>query len=328
MASGGKSFLDHEKARHIALKRDARLFTAQARDDGPYRGKLRPFCLPAGLAAENLFAGVRRTAISYFRRYGITWHDGKSDLPSNHLCDSQVCCVNFLFPFSDNPEALRALMRSLYPDMVKLVPMEEEERHISFEWIGRENYLKERTRGERTRGANCTSSDAAFMYERADGGRSIVLIEWKYTESYSSVDFHFSKSGTDRTEIYRWLWEDPECPLQRKRVERFEDLFFEPFYQLMRLQFLAWRMAKARELGAQRVSVLHIAPRKNEKFQAVTSPGLRSVGTSVKEVWQKLQACPDRFKSVCTEDLFGRFDARPFGLEQWQEYVSKRYELT
>ena len=26
------------------------------------------------------------------------------------MCDSQVCCVNFLYPFADKPEALAALL--------------------------------------------------------------------------------------------------------------------------------------------------------------------------------------------------------------------------
>lgn len=66
-----------------------------------------------------------------------------------------------------------------------MLPMEEGEfpdRYVSFEWIGHEDYLKEKKSkdGRRTRGANCTSADAAVMFDREDGLRQIVLIEWKY----------------------------------------------------------------------------------------------------------------------------------------------------
>ena len=57
---------------------------------------------------------------------------------------------------------------------------------VSFEWIGNKNYLGERVLGEgtRTRGANFTSADAVVMFENLQGQRQVVLVEWKYTESY------------------------------------------------------------------------------------------------------------------------------------------------
>jgi hypothetical protein len=41
-------------------------------------------------------------------------------------------------------------------------------------------------------------------------------------------------------------------------IPHFDSLFFEPFYQFMRQQFLAHEMEKAHELGADEVNLLHI----------------------------------------------------------------------
>jgi hypothetical protein len=273
-------FLETEKLIQTKFKRESSYFSLPARKDGVYKGKPRPFCIPREYAAENLFQDVRQPAIIYFEQQGINWHDGQDGNPSNHLCDSQICCVNFLFAFAGHPEALTELLRPVYPNIMRVFPMEAASQYISFEWIGAKNYLGEKVpkTGKRTRGANYTSTDAAVMFEDEAGNRQIALIEWKYTESYSSTSYRVSKRGTDRTRIYAHLYEAEDCPLDKTLLSDFGDLFYEPFYQLMRQQFLAHEMEKAQELGAQRVSVLHIAPGLNTDFQKITSPALREDG--------------------------------------------------
>ncbi|HRV96848.1 MAG TPA: hypothetical protein P5526_32130, partial [Anaerolineae bacterium] len=200
--------------------------------------------------------------------------------------------------------------------------------YVAFEWIGQQNYLGEKIarHGQRTRGANCTSADAAVRFKHSDGQTQIVLIEWKYTESYSSTPLKFARSGTDRTAIYAHLFNRDDGPLNKELLPSFDDLFFEPFYQFMRQQFLAFEMEKAHELGADRVSLLHIAPAHNLDFKRVTSPALKPLGASATEVWQRLVKTPDKFTSVSTETLFGEFNAQPFPeLEAWWAYISARY---
>ena len=58
---------------------------------------------------------------------------------------------------------------------------------------------------------------------------------------------------------------DPQGPIRSDAIP-FEALFFEPMYQQMRQQLLAWRMEQANELGADVVRVLLVAPRGNEAF--------------------------------------------------------------
>lgn len=195
--------------------------------DGIYKNHDYPFCLPVEYAAENLLPEIRSEAIAWSAERGIHWHDGVGENPSNHLCDSQVCCVNFLFTFGSQPEALKRLLLPIFPHIDSMLPIEDG-RYVTFEWIGARNYLGERmpASGTRTRGANCTSTDAAVMFRRSDGSVQIVLIEWKYTESYGSNYRGVSKSGTDRTAIYRPFYEKEDSPLRREKIPSFETLFF------------------------------------------------------------------------------------------------------
>ncbi len=260
-------------------------------------------------------------------KFEIKWHDGQNGKCSNHMCDSQVCCVNFLFPFADQPEALAHLLRPIYPQLDHMLPVEDG-KLVSFEWIGEHNYLGEKIsrNGKRSRGANFTSADAIVMFERSDKKRQIVLIEWKYTESYGGTNFKIAKSGTDRTSIYRHLFDHPDCLIRKDLLLHFDAHFFEPFYQFIRQQFLAHEMEKAHELGADIVSLLHIAPSHNLDFKKVTSPALKHLGSSPTEIWTKLVKEQDRFKSVYSEDLFGRLAEEQLALmTEWIEYVHARY---
>ncbi len=164
------------------------------------------------------------------------------------------------------------------------------------------------------------------MFERIDGKRQIVLIEWKYTESYGGASLKIAKSGTDRTGIYRPLFRRDDCPINKELLPNFEALFYEPFYQLMRQQFLAHEMERAQELGADIVCILHIAPDHNADFSRVTSPYLAPLGVTVTDVWKKLVQPEDRFISISTEQLFGnRLIGQLPEMREWWEYISARY---
>ena len=320
-------FLETEKLRQAKLKATDPSFSEMARIDGLYNGKPRSFCLPLVHADENLVPSIRTTAPAYFSTHHIKWHDGHEGQPSNHLCSSQVCCVNFLFPFMEQPEALARLLRPIFPTINKMLPIEDD-KFVTFEYIGETNYLGERIpkSGKRSRGAHCTSADAAVMFENHEKQRQIVLIEWKYTESYGGTPLAIAKSGTDRTHIYQHLFDDETCPLNKSLIPTFSTLFFEPFYQFMRQQFLAHKMEQAQEQEAAVVSVLHIAPDHNTDFRKVTSPELISLGTSATGVWQKLLKNPDRFFSVKTEDIFSQHALTDDpDMQVWWRYICTRY---
>ena len=325
-------FIETENQRLAAFKANPSNFTETARAEGFYKGKPYPFCLPREHAEENLYREIREPAMTYFGKQEIKWHDGQDGKPSNHLRDGQVCCVNFLFPFADKPLALAELLRPLFPTIRQMLPMELPGQFVSFEWIGAANYLGEKVRfgAQRTRGAYFTSADAAVMFEREDRSKQIVLIEWKYTESYASTDKSVGRSGAIRMGIYKPFYDRQDCPLDRSLLPHLADLFYEPFYQLMRQQFLAHEMEQAHELGADVVSVLHIDPAANTDFRRVTSPGLRSLGPSVMDVWKQLVRTPNRFTSVSTEELFGHLPISQLPeLAAWWQYINQgEYPLT
>lgn len=324
-------FLNSEKERQAALKAEVTLFSESVGLEQTSETLGSSFFLPVDHATENLFEGIRASVLDYFAEKEIVWHGGVGGGPSNHLCDSQVSCLNFLFPFASSAETLRELLLPVYPDIRQMLPMElhgSAEQFVAFEWIGERNYLGERiARGEkRTRGANCTSADAAVLFEQPDGKRQLVLIEWKYTESYPSRAIRFSARGTDRAVIYRRFYEAADCPIDRSLVAHFDDLFYEPFYQLMRQQFLAREMERARELGADIVSVLHVSPTANRDLQTVTSPELRPLGSTAIDVWIRLTKDSDRFRSISTEKLFGALPMeRLIDLFLWRGYLVERY---
>jgi len=325
-------FREEEKIRQESFRKTyLQYFTTLSQENGAYKNVSRTFALPEKCAEENLFEEIREPALQFFKEKAIKWHDGKKYgereyKPSNHLCDSQVSCVNFLFPFSDKPSALAELLRPFFPAVNKMLPIENG-RFITFEWIGKEDYLKEKASrsGKRTRGANCTSADAAVLFEDKSGNKQAVLIEWKYTEFYGRASLKKSKSGTNRVATYEPIYKKNNC-LKNSKEWNFEDLFYEPLYQFMRQQFLAQEMEENKELGANIVRVLHIAPRHNLNFRNITSPKLRGLGDSATDVWKKLLKKPDRFLSLSTEELFSRFPVARFPeLLNWWKYISKRY---
>jgi hypothetical protein len=320
-------FLEYEKTQQTAFKLNSDNFSSLARNEGIYKEKPRPFCIPIEYARETLFKDIRQTALTYFKNHNIKWHDGMNGYPSNHLCDSQVCCVNFLFPFSHQPEALQTLLQPVFPMIKHMLPVDNG-HYVTFEFIGGQNYLGERIRGKskRTRGANFTSADAAFLFQQKDGAKRLVLIEWKYTESYTGVSLRFSKRGTDRTKIYSHLYRRSDCPLNKDLIPSFSALFYEPFYQLMRQQLLAHEIELAKEFNVDICSVLHVAPAQNKDYLKVTSPKLKILGKSVIDVWKKLIKDSDRFYSATTEKLFGLYDiSEHHQLASWWEYITSRY---
>jgi len=317
-------FLESEKPKQVQFKHTSDTISEQARAEGIFKGKPRPFCLPPEYAEENLYPPIRQAAMDFFARHNIGWHQGQGGKPSSHLCSSQVAGVNFLFPFADKPAELAKMLKPVFPRIDHMLPVEDG-LYVSFEWIGAENYLGERAskNGNRTRGANFTSADAIVMFEDQNKKRQAVLIEWKYTESYGGNYLGIAKSGTDRRKIYQHLFDDVECIVDVNLLPNMDALFYEPFYQFMRQQFLAARMEAARELGADVVSLLHISPDANDDFKRITSPLLSGLGATPTEIWKRLVKTEGRFVSVHVEDLFRGFATDE--MQGWKAYMQDRY---
>lgn len=328
-----QTFLESEKKRQISIK--PVLYSIAACRDGVFMGKPRPFCLHEDHSDENLLPAVRADAIAYFRERTIPWHTGVGMNPSNHLCSSQVACVNTLFPLARDAKLLAAVFRSFLPQIRDVLPFNTDGKlpdgtapALAFEWIGTQNYLGEKR--SRSRGANATSADFAFRFRRWDGRIELVLGEWKYTEAYSTPLPSPDKLNATRLETYRSAWK--RWHKRQSDLPSYESFFSEPFYQLMRLTLLALEMEtklgdKPQELDADIVSIVHVAPAANRNFaRSLTSPPLAALGTTVGQIWDRI--APDgRFVRVASESLLTVIDqvASP-ELGQWREALLRRYD--
>ncbi|RST83459.1 hypothetical protein EJC49_22475 [Aquibium carbonis] len=272
---------------------------------------------------SNLNPVIRDAAERSFADNAIAWHQHAA-----HGLSSQAACLNFLMPLATRPDVLARLVQSAVggelPEMLAVeAGPDGEPWFVGFEWIGREDYLNEWPRsGQPRRGANVTSADAILRYRQA-GRIETLLVEWKYTESYGAPPEQ--KREAERLRRYQKIIFSPFGPLRSDAGLKPADLFWDPFYQLMRQQVLAWRMQAAREDATERVRVLHVAPAGNWRLRRVTSPALRALGDDAFAVFRGLLADPESFVSLSTEALFQPLIADAPADDQWALYLRSRY---
>lgn len=287
-----------ERLNAVSWKQSTAHLPPEAKIDGELESDgislgVSPVALPRAYAVHNLLQEVRVPAIRLFLEERISWHNSISDGPSNHLLDSQVQCVNALMPLVADAERARRALSNVYP--VAEVLQIEPDRYMTFEYIGAIDYLNERPTTARSRGAYTTSIDAAALVRAKDGRRVLLLIEWKYTESYLEV-----KSPRPTDQRCRALLEAADCLIRwRGRID-VEDLFLEPFYQLMRQQLLANEIHKAREHGVDAVVVVHACPSANDGYaDSLHTEQQREMAGTVQDLWQLL-VDSERFVAVDT----------------------------
>jgi hypothetical protein len=296
------TYLEHEKTRAIAWKHSTTALPAEAKVPAPYVGKdgaqgatRYDFCLPPAFAAYNLLPQVREPAFALFAELGVPWHAGVGSGPSNHLLSSQVQCVNALGQLVTDPTRIaRAFSGALLVGEVLEI---EPGRYLTFEYIGPTDFFGEVPGGQRVRGAHCTSVDAAFLHRAADGVVELVLVEWKYTESYRLRAPDPAKDA-ERLRRYGAALAAHDSPV-RGDLLAFEHWCDEPFYQLVRQQLVAHELEKASAEGAGRVRVLHVLSPDNVEYQqSLARPEHVALGATVSEAWHQLLRRPDRFTTV------------------------------
>lgn len=302
-------------------------FTATCPEPG-YKGSA--YRLAPHRLEFNLAPSIRAVAPAYFNEKRITWH-----IHASHGLSSQVCCLNFLMPLATRPDVLsRVIANSLGIEPPEVLEIERgpkgEHWFIGFEWIGERDYLNEGgATSSRTRGANATSSDAILRFRHA-GRIETLLVEWKYTETYGAPIPNKAREGAAhtpneiRTARYRELMFAPNGPIRDDLSLKLEDFFWEPFYQLMRQQMLAFQMEKAYEAGTERVRVLHISPAGNQRLHAVTSKALNRFGADAFAVFAKTLVNPSAFVGKTIEQVFGPLIAE-MPDDPWAAYLTGRY---
>ncbi len=303
----------------VEREHQSRFFADCEPGAGGYRGSA--YRLDPTSFERNLAPSIRNTVPEYFKQKSIQWHRH-----SNHGLSSQVCCLNFLAPLAQKPQMLARLVQAtLGGEEPTMLPVEEGpdgQWFVGFEWIGG-NYLNEAGKsGTRSRGANATSADAVLMFIRA-AKRETLLIEWKYSESYGSP---ISPNGNPtRMKRYEELAFYPVGPIRADLNLTLEDFFWEPFYQLLRQQMLAFQMERAGEDGADIVRVLHLSPLNNIALKSVTAPKLREHGPSFSAAWRHLLNQPSRFVSMDIDKAFAPLLTQPSAVQDWADYITTRY---
>jgi hypothetical protein len=265
-----------------------------------------PICLPTEHAALNLLPGVRSEALSRFEAHGIQWHGWTPGpcakcWPSTHLLDSQVQCVNTLLSLANEPGLLLEVVRRVVPAAADLDILEDDSP-VAFEWIGVEDYLGEGRGRARHRGRFATSADALVVARRGDGGRTGIVVEWKFTESYDKPIPFRGDGGRDRRDIYRRLYEADSSPFAaRPSLDAF---FHDPHYQLFRQALLAAAMVRAAEFGIDETVLLHVIPANNKTLRTTVTVGLGDYGDQIADVWRRLLPGPSvRYACMASEPL-------------------------
>lgn len=255
----------------------------------------------------------------------IQWHPHR-----NSGLSSQVCCLNFLAPLMHRPAILaQVLTCALGTAPVTMLAVGHDtngnEIFVDFEWIGRSRYLSEWS-GTGIRGAKVTSADALARFVNHDGQIVTVLIEWKYTESYRGR--LQEKGNRTRTARYATRTFAPNGPIRADLGLTLHDFYWEPFYQMLRQQILAWQMERARDLGSNKVVVLHLSPAQNTKLRLVSSEFSLRFGSDTFKAFQDVLVDPTAFLACSIEQAFmptltSVAQEDPFDV--WASYLLDRY---
>ena len=278
-------------------------------------GIKRGWLLAHDYEEENLYPGIRNDeAIEFFREREMAWWQDrangdktKGQAPTRQMKSSQIACVNFLLPLRSIPGALKAVAHAIDNDVEDVLPIHHEGREspVELEWIGLDTSLE----GVKTRGALSTSTDAFMVASTKSGTRRAYLIEWKYVEEYRAGNYKGEgKEGKTRLDRYTNLYYSGTSSFNG--TAPIKDLFYDPFYQIMRFRLLADRMVANCELGVSDAKVIVVVPQGNIAYrEKITSRPLAADFPDKKTVEAVVKATlkdPDGFKTV---DYFTLIDA-------------------
>lgn len=204
------------------------------------------------------------------------------------------------------------------------MPIEHEGRRsfVELEWVGVGETLERK--GYR-RGANSTSVDALVL-GRAEGVVRAYLLEWKYVEEGGATVRGVGKAGESRRATYGPLYKRSglfHAP--------FEDLLFEPVYQLMRFALLGRRMVERRELGVADFRLAVVCPDGNKAYRELEPANvdrLDGYGLLVDAMkkWVLKPEHAHRFSMSSQRDLVSAAaHSREAELGAWRAYLAERY---
>ena len=300
----------------------------------------RPYLLPMGCEEDNLYPSIRgsKGAHQYVEDRHIQWwsHAASGDRggrPTRNMASSQIACINFLLPLERIDGALRTVLYAIDDDVkdVILINHEGYPSGVELEWIGVDGPLEKDAPA--TRGAVNTSVDAFMIAETATGRRG-YLLEWKYTESYRRGKNLGKGRLETRLSRYSDLYNSKSSSFKGDGEIPIGELFYEPFYQLMRLRLLADRMVRKGELGVTEAKVVVVVPEGNTAYrERITSPYLEKRFPDPKKVSDVFRATlkqpDDAYDIVCPSVLIDAVEEEcGDAVSEWVKYQRKRYGLS
>ncbi len=250
-----KDFLEEKKREQAAILKEYRTSLFDNAKDIGYSKKNDEwfdYFLKPQDSDKNLYKGIRKEAIEYFKKYGIAWWQclNKQDEPTGHMVSSQINCLNHLFALRKDDVAIKAIIENatnLKIEKVLQSPIDTDGGYITFEFVCKNKTLL----GEKheTRGANCTSVDALVYVQTTDNQNILIPIEWKYTETY------YGKEANEES-----LDRYPKLIDSASNLKKWDDLYkADPYYELMRQTLLMEQIIKQKDInGIKAVDFYHI----------------------------------------------------------------------
>jgi hypothetical protein len=111
----------------------------------------------------------------------------------------------------------------------------------------------------------------------------------------------------------------------------FDELLYDPIYQLMRLRLLADRMVRSREFAVTQATVVVVCPEGNRAYrERITSRGLAArlpEGSTLESAIKSLLKCPEGFVMTSPERLMDGLRRARLGsaITPWLAYHNERY---
>jgi len=266
----------------------------------------------------------------------------------DNVMSSAAACINVFGYLSTRPDELVTFLNNfgLCIDEVIQFPsgsdlggeIYNDSGYVIFEWIGpKKSSINERG-GKR--GQNRTSIDA-YVIAKIDGKITQLLIEWKFTESYTYPDQLQKFAGLKGNERLRRyssvlakMRRDKDFPFIFKEDGGMGlyDFGYEPIYQLLRMTLLAKTTTPLQldpTLLIEDYRIVHLSHSDNTALNVLTQPQLalcpglaNKAGYDLHLVWKELLAEIDqsRFHSGYWDQHLAALESNPA-----VEYLVDRY---
>jgi hypothetical protein len=344
------------KRRQAHFRDTSDTITDKARYPDDAVGRRHGHLLAVDSEEENLFPSLRDgRAVRFFAARRIKWWRStrggdptegaigrrRPNGPTRNMANSQIACVNVLMPLSASRTALTAMLREIDSRVEEAEVIRYQRRGeptheslVEFEWVGEGNSL-EGTPG--TRGANTTSADALLVARMRDGSKKGFLMEWKLIEEYRrAANTLTGAAGATRRKRYEASYGTSKAFGPGRT---FEDIAYDPMWQLMRMTLLGDLMAaraaadRDRECGIHESSVVVVCPRENTAYHESIPESLRHVAGQRAAEESPLEAVCSRWWSdgrlmFCSPRRLVdavRRDAPAEMPDGWSEYMRERY---